>query len=490
MILSVMKTPMAVTKMQGTQVLQAVMQQSGVAFGTSGARGLVTAMTDEVCAAYTQAFIQTLKQSFNFKQVALAIDLRPSSPNIAAACANMLEQLGLEVIFCGAIPTPALALFAQTHHMPGIMVTGSHIPFDRNGLKFYRPDGEISKADENAMLASELQPFAGVSSALPAENPVARNAYMQRYKDLLGEGALAGQKLAVYQHSSVGRDLMPQLLRELGAEVICLARSDTFIPIDTEAVSAEDMQKGLDWASEYNIDAIISTDGDGDRPLMSDEKGQWLRGDIVGLLTAKALNITHLAVPVSCNTAIEGSGAFKQITRTRIGSPYVIAGMETLQKNGANSVAGFEANGGFLLGSTVPAYPTLAPLPTRDAVLPVVCLLAQSKRQNQPLSALVAALPQRYTASDRLQNFATEKSKALLENWSSSAQQMLQVLNLDETVSSVNTTDGLRVTCLSGNIIHLRPSGNAPELRCYVETDAMITSQALVNAVLNQLSQL
>lgn len=485
--MSVTKTPMAAIKMHGANMLQDVMQQSGVAFGTSGARGLVTAMTDDVCAAYTQAFIQTLKQSFNFKQVAIAIDLRPSSPKIANACASMLEQLGLEVIFCGAIPTPALALFAQTSQIPGIMVTGSHIPFDRNGLKFYRPDGEISKADENAMLTSELQPFAGVSPALPAENHTAKNAYIQRYKDLLGEGALAGQKLAVYQHSSVGRDLIPQLLRELGAEVICLARSDTFVPIDTEAVSAEDMQKGLDWASEYQVDAIISTDGDGDRPLMSDEKGQWLRGDIVGLLTAQALQITHLAVPVSCNTSIEASGAFKQVMRTRIGSPYVIAGMETLQKNGASSVAGFEANGGFLLGSSVPAYPTLAPLPTRDAVLPVVCLLAQAKRQNQPLSALVAALPQRYTASDRLQNFAAEKSKALIESWSSSAQTMLQALNMDETVRDVDTTDGLRVTCISGHIIHLRPSGNAPELRCYVESDSATASQALVNKVLKQL---
>jgi len=485
-----MKTLMAATKMQGAEVLQAVMQQSGVAFGTSGARGLVTAMTDEVCAAYTQAFIQTVRRTFDFKQVAIAIDLRPSSPTIAAACASMLEQLGLEVIFCGAIPTPALALFAQTRNIPGIMVTGSHIPFDRNGLKFYRPDGEISKADESAMLASELKPLTETSSVLPAENPAAKDAYIQRYKDLLGEGALTGQTLAVYQHSSVGRDLIPKLLRELGAEVICLARSDTFVPIDTEAVSAEDMQKGLNWANEYDIDAIISTDGDGDRPLMSDEKGQWLRGDIVGLLTAKALNITHLAVPVSCNTAIEASGAFEQVTRTRIGSPYVIAGMETLQKSGASSVAGFEANGGFLLGTHVPAYPTLAPLPTRDAVLPVVCLLAQAKRQNQPLSALVAALPQRYTASDRLQNFATEKSKALLENCSGAVDKMLRALHLDETVSSVDTTDGLRVTCQSGNIIHLRPSGNAPELRCYVETDAAITSQALVNTVLTQLSQL
>ncbi|WP_232411051.1 phosphomannomutase [Methylophilus sp. 5] len=486
---------MAATNMSAANTLQTVMQQCGVAFGTSGARGLVTAMSDDVCAAYTQAFVQTVKHAFDFKQVAIAVDLRPSSPRIAAACAAMLKQMGLEVIFCGAIPTPALALFAQTHYMPGIMVTGSHIPFDRNGLKFYRPDGEISKADESAMLACELQPLAAPEAALPAESLVAKNAYIQRYKDLLGEGAFTGLKLAVYQHSSVGRDLLPQLFTELGADVICLARSDTFVPIDTEAVSAEDMQKGLNWAQEYQVDAIISTDGDGDRPLMSDEQGQWLRGDIVGLLTAKALNITHLAVPVSCNTAIEASGAFVQVMRTRIGSPYVIAGMEALQKNattnaGIPSVAGFEANGGFLLGSTIAAYPGLAPLPTRDAVLPVVCLLAEVKRQRKPLSALVAALPQRYTASDRLQNFATERSKSLLEHWSSAAGQMLQALNLDETMSSVDTTDGLRVTCVSGNIIHLRPSGNAPELRCYVETDAIITSQTLVSSTLKQLSHL
>lgn len=469
--------------------LQQIMQQSGVAFGTSGARGLVAAMTDEVCAAYTQAFIKTVQQAFTFKTVAIAIDLRPSSRRIAEACAGMAQQLGLEVIFCGAIPTPALALFSQTRGIPGIMVTGSHIPFDRNGLKFYRPDGEISKADESAMLACELQPSAKLASALPLENTDAKNDYLQRYKTLMGEGALNGLKLAVYQHSSVGRDLIPELLSDLGAEVICLERSDTFVPIDTEAVSAEDIEKGLNWAQQYQVDAIISTDGDGDRPLISDEKGQWLRGDIVGLLTAKSLNISYLAVPVSCNTAIEASGVFEKVLRTRIGSPYVIAAMETLQQTGAQGVAGFEANGGFLLGTAISTL-KLASLPTRDAVLPVVCLLGQIKKQHLPLSELVSALPQRYTASDRLQNFATEKSKSLLDKWSKAPQEMLQTLKLSETLASADTTDGLRVTCQSGNIIHLRPSGNAPELRCYVETDNVATANQLVKNVLVKLSHI
>lgn len=486
--MSATKILMAVTKMQDKNVLQAIMQQSGVAFGTSGARGLVSAMTDEVCAAYTQAFVQTVRQAFIFKQVAIAIDLRPSSPKIAAACAAMLEQLGLEVVFCGAIPTPALALFAQTRNIPGIMVTGSHIPFDRNGLKFYRPDGEISKADESAMLACELSPYISDTSALPEENQAAKTQYLQRYKDLLGEGALSGLKLAVYQHSSVGRDLMPQLLSELGAEVICLERSDTFVPIDTEAVSAEDMQKGLSWAKQYHVDAIISTDGDGDRPLISDEMGRWLRGDIVGLLTAKSLGITHLAVPVSCNTGIESSGYFEKVIRTRIGSPYVIAGMAELQQD-AKSVAGFEANGGFLLGSRIEQSPTLEPLPTRDAVLPIVTLLARIKKVNKPLSALVKELPQRFTTSDRIQAFPTGKSQALLREWAADSDHIIQALKLDESIVQINNIDGLRVRFQSGRIVHFRSSGNAPEFRCYVESCSQASANSLLQHVMQKLKE-
>ncbi|MGP4763333.1 phosphomannomutase, partial [Klebsiella pneumoniae] len=84
------------------------------------------------------------------------------------------------------------------------------------------------------------------------------------------------------------------------------------------------------WAQQHQLDMIFSTDGDGDRPLVADERGRWFRGDILCLLAAKALEIDALAVPVSCNTAIEACGAFSKVTRTKIGSPYVIAGFEQL----------------------------------------------------------------------------------------------------------------------------------------------------------------
>ena len=80
-------------------------------------------------------------------------DLRLSSPQMAAACMSAAQEIGMTVENCGPLPHPALALRALTLKVPAIMVTGSHIPADRNGLKFYRPDGEIDKADEAGILS-------------------------------------------------------------------------------------------------------------------------------------------------------------------------------------------------------------------------------------------------------------------------------------------------------------------------------------------------
>lgn len=82
-------------------------------------------------------------------------------------------------------------------------------------------------------------------------------------------------------------------------------------------MSEQDKQKAINWSKEFNLDAVFSTDGDGGRPLMSDENGNWLRGDILGLLCADVLNIKALAVPVSCNTAIELNHKFIHVERTK-----------------------------------------------------------------------------------------------------------------------------------------------------------------------------
>jgi len=138
-------------------VSSTVIKESGVAFGTSGARGLVTQFTANVCGAFSAAFVAAIKSNFEFKKIAIAIDNRPSSYAMAQACASVLTQLDIEVIYYGVVPTPALAYVSQEDAIPAIMVTGSHIPFDRNGLKFYRPDGEISKLEEEAILNTVVE---------------------------------------------------------------------------------------------------------------------------------------------------------------------------------------------------------------------------------------------------------------------------------------------------------------------------------------------
>ncbi|OHZ01202.1 phosphomannomutase [Salinicola sp. MIT1003] len=467
--------------------IYSVFQQSNITFGTSGARGLVEQFTDEVCAAFTGAFLTVMREQSSVARVAIGMDRRPSSPNMAAACTAAAKAMGVEVVDYGVLPTPALALQAMADGVPAIMITGSHIPFDRNGIKFYRPEGEITKADEQAIMrvAAEL-PALGAIEREPVSDAAVRR-YLARYAEWFTGRPLAGKRVGVYQHSAAGRDLNVQVLEALGAEAVPLGRSEDFVPVDTEAVSDEDRALARTWATEHRLDALLTTDGDGDRPLLADERGEWLRGDIVGLLCARELGVQALAVPVSCNTAIEACGAFDSVMRTRIGSPYVLAGMQELTEKYAH-VAGFEANGGFLLGCAIEdGDRRLEALPTRDALLPALTLIVAAARRGQPLSSLVAGLPARYTASDRLKNFPTERSQALLAEWREDLPTMQQVLNLERNIVQVNTTDGLRVTLEDGDIVHLRPSGNAPELRCYAESSSTAKAEKRVNHVLDTL---
>jgi phosphomannomutase len=465
-----------------------VLANSGVAFGTSGARGLVSDFTADVCAAFTLSFLAVMKSSFKVNTIALAIDNRPSSLNMAKACASAASLVGIEVIYYGVLPTPALAFKSMELSIPAIMVTGSHIPFDRNGLKFYRPDGEITKADELAILSAETV-FESITNLVDLTvDTSAATDYCQRYASLFDSDALKGKKIGIYEHSSAGRDLYSTIFQSLGAQVTSLERSDEFVPIDTEAVSNDDVQKALLWSKEFGFDAIFSTDGDGDRPLIADENGQWLRGDILGLLCAQSLGIEALAVPISCNTAIESSGYFKNVSRTKIGSPYVIAEFDKLKQK-YQSVAGFEANGGFLLGSNIMVKgKPLTALPTRDALLPAFVLLANN---GLSISEQVSKLPSRFTYSDRIKAFSTDKSLSIISRGLAAPDKLLTMLGLAElNVKTLDTTDGLRITLSNSHIIHFRPSGNAPELRCYAEASSLSEANFLVSNSLKMILQM
>lgn len=476
------------------------MTQSGVAFGTSGARGLVSAMTDEVCYAYTAGFLGYLEHLSAWKPgqpVALAGDLRPSTFRIMVACAQAIRDMGSEPQFCGTVPTPALAAWAMGHSMPSLMVTGSHIPDDRNGIKFFRPDGEVLKEDEAGMARQIVMQDDGrfdhngkLNEAVPLPPVVdVVTPYVARYVEFFGTRALAGRRVAVYQHSAVGRDVLVQVLEALGADVIAVGRSDRFIPVDTEAVRPEDQAMARQWAAELRVDAIVSTDGDSDRPMLADEHGQWLRGDMLGVICARWLQADVVVTPVSSNSIVERMPDFGRVERCRIGSPYVIAGMNAARP-GAGIVCGYEANGGFLLASDlVRDGRTLAALPTRDAVLPIVAALVAAGSDG--LAALVCGLPPGVTHSDRLPSFPAERRDALLA-WLIADDAAHRAARLDAAfagiagapLEDVNLVDGVRMRFANHRVIHLRGSGNAPELRCYSEAETADVAEALSRAAL------
>ncbi len=464
-----------------------LMEQTGVKFGTSGVRGLADSLTDYVSYAYTSAFLQHLLSAGDVNtggRVAIAGDLRPSTPRIMAAVARAVRDKGLVPVNAGTVPTPAIALYGMRRGIPSIMVTGSHIPDDRNGIKFNKPTGEILKEDEEAIRDQEIRIPDGLfdldgrfiePTSLPERDDAAFREYIARYLDFLPSDCLQGLRVGLYEHSSVARVCVKEVLEGLGATVTPLGYSDRFVPVDTEAIRIEDIDLARKWSAEYQLDSIVSTDGDGDRPLISDEKGNWLRGDVAGILCARFLGARNLATPVSSNSAVEKCGWFEAVRRTRIGSPFVISAMDRFLREGKEAVVGYEANGGFLTADRLLLNgKELAPLPTRDAVIVILSVLIFSKERHVPVSGLLDLLPQRYTHSDRLKDFPTESSKALLGGFSSGGRNAIERVfgQAFGNVKDTDETDGLRITFSNEEVVHLRPSGNAPELRCYNEASS------------------
>lgn len=464
-----------------------------ISFGTSGLRGPAAGFSPQNTAAYIRAFLEVACGTDEHKTVFVAADLRDSSPRIAAICIAAIRSAGWQAVYAGNVPTPALADFALQQNCPAVMITGSHIPETYNGIKFYRRDGELMKADEAPIKARAQQILAesfnvGLSDLPQPDHAIAR-AYVARCVASFAPDALRGLRIGVDLHSAVGRDLLVEILEKLGASCFPFRRSEIFIAVDTEALDADDLARAKQQLAANNLDAIVSTDGDGDRPLLIDETGNQINGDVLGTLTARGLGIDVVVTPLSSTSAIEKSGWFKKVVRTRIGSPYVVAAMAEEAKAGGR-IAGFEANGGFLLETDLDRpNGRLSRLPTRDALLPLIATMSMTKAQNLSVSALAATLPGRFMKADRKKEVSAEIGSAFLEAMANSAPARA---SLDPRLADpvdINTLDGVRLTFADNSIIHFRQSGNAPELRCYVETDTLPSTEKLLRDMMQRMNQ-
>jgi phosphomannomutase len=457
---------------------------SNLKFGTSGIRGLVTEFTFEECYRFTAAFAESIR-SRGFRKILVAGDLRESTPEIKEKVVRALHHLGFDVLDGGTVPTPALAWGCALLSVPGVMITGSHIPADRNGLKYYLPEGEILKTDEEAILKSYND---GKERALDlSQNPTASaiesvdlaKLFSERYLNAFPGAPLAGIRVGFYSHSSVARDLYPEIFKKMGAEVCEFGRSNHFIPVDTEAV--ESVQFLFDTLREKQLHLVVSTDGDADRPLVVTNEGRVIPGEILGLIASKFLGIETIAYPVSCSSALQASKWIDDCSITRIGSPFVLGRMlEKLSAQPNRKVAGFEANGGYLLGSEAKG---LKPLMTRDSLLPILCLLLSMKEQGAVhASDLMKPFSKYVNLSGLIKSFS-------LENAAKTLTRFKEVLSQDAAfdcpvklgaLSTVNELDGVRAQFSEGATVHLRPSGNAPEFRLYVEAGTRENAEAIL----------
>jgi len=539
-----------------------------LAFGTSGLRGLVKDITDLEAYINIKATLRYLLSIGDIRpgsRVVVAGDLRPSTDRIMRAGAQAIIDSGFQVENAGKIPTPALISHSISSGCAGVMVTGSHIPFDRNGIKINKTVGEILKADEAGITrevervrAEEYSRTATESAfdasgmlkrppALPTLDRAAEEAYVRRYLSSFTGSGLAGLRVLVYQHSAVGRDLLPRILRELGAEVATAGRSDTFIPIDTENITGEQLDRLEEFAvaaetSGRPLHAIVSTDGDSDRPLVTavlpasevkpgGRRVRFLPGDLLGIIVAEYLNADAAAVPISANDAVERRMGERGVLleKTKIGSPYVISALDELRGAGSHErILGWEANGGFLTGSNIAlSAGTLAALPTRDATLPILANLFAAAEQGISLSTLWDRLPARFGCAGLLDNFPVAASQVILarlipadgtidvefagaglvldrsragvtaarlaqparkewlERQATLSRFFTRARGFDDIVR-INVLDGVRIYFNNGDVAHIRPSGNAPQLRIYANSDLQARANQIVELGLRE----
>ena len=459
--------------------------KDGVRFGTSGVRGPAGQLLDGLAAEYVSAFCRFLRsRTPDVRRICIGRDLRDSSEALSAICRGTILAAGIEVEDCGLIPTPALALYAIDGACAAVMVTGSHIAADRNGLKFYLPTGEITKPDEariSALLtAGGNNPAHFAAAVFPATGGDTLRVYIRRYTDIARSIDLSGRSFAIWAHSTVAAEPMREVLAPTGARITVFGRRNSFSPVDTEAIAPEALSEIAEFAKRKRPDAILSADADGDRPLVADGDGQIVAGDLVAFSAALALGASHIVTPVTSNSAIENQFAGR-VTRTKIGSPHVLAGMRGLVAETDGCVVGFEANGGFIAGSTLHLVENAIPaLPTRDALLPILALLSRFADPGIDIRGLAQEHGFRPARAMRIEGFPRDIANSLVCALADSARFRAEFAGDGAEVAVSDRIDGVCLRIGAYSRLRMHASGNAPEFRLYVEAESRQAAERLI----------
>lgn len=432
-------------------------------FGTSGIRGVADELfTSQFCFDIGRTFVEFLKQRKMLSPIAVGMDPRVSSPRIKRELFKGLSTSGMELFDEGVTPIPSMNwLIKNTPAKAGIMITGSHIAPDSNGVKFYAHNEEISVEDEKLI----EQIYANLpKKEVPQNEPnvTIETKARELYKDLLLSlinPHLPKWKIAVDTANGAQSVLIPDLLLDLGQNVIKVNcdLEEPFIARDTDSEDKAGLDKLKALVAKEKCDFGIAYDGDGDRVVFIDENGKFIQGEYSCCLIAKRAKTDTIVTTIAASQVADHIG--KKIIRTRVGSPYVVGAMKKY-----HSLFGFEQNGGAV--SAEIQY-------SRDGGTTTVKVLNIFAEFKGTFSQLIATLPKFYMSRTKI-DYPWKLQQTILDK----AREHFKGIKVDKT-------DGVKIWLDDKTWMLFRSSQNAPEFRVFAESTSQKASDKMLAEGLN-----
>ena len=421
-------------------------------FGTDGIRGTVgkPPITPEFMLRLGQSAGRVLAQTTGGRRATVLIgkDTRVSGYMLEAALEAGFSSVGVDVVLCGPLPTPAVAYLTRAQRLSaGVVISASHNPYQDNGVKFFSGDGrKLDDGIEQRIEALLDQPAGCVESAELGKArrlDDATGRYIEFCKSTFpGEIDLKGLKLVVDCAHGAAYHAAPDVFHELGAEVIALAVAPNGFNIN-DGVGAVYSEQLAGQVRRHVADLGIALDGDGDRVVFADGDGHEFNGDQLLYVIVRdrmlSSNVQGAVGTLMTNFALERTFARLGVPfeRAQVGDRYVL---ERLEKNGW--LYGGEGSGHLLC---------LDKHTTGDGIISALQVLAAVRRAGRTLAQLtadLALLPQHMINVPIAPGF----------NWNSSESLQRELVEVQRELKG------------TGRVL-IRPSGTEPVLRVMVEAD-------------------
>lgn len=318
-------------------------------FGTDGVRGTANTwpMTADMALKIGAAAGRYFRNDgSNGHRVVIGKDTRLSGYMFENALVAGLTSTGMNVLLLGPVPTPAVGLLTTSMRADvGIMISASHNPHQDNGIKFFGPDGfklsDQAEADIEALVESEIEPAKAVNIGRAKRIDDGRFRYAERLKASFPSGvSLAGLKVVIDCANGAAHRVAPEVLWEMGAEVIPVGVSPNGLNINENCGSTKPAT-AAEAVVAHGADIGICLDGDADRVMIIDENGKVADGDqLMALIAGRWADAGRLAggtlvATVMSNLGLEMflSDRGLRLERTAVGDRYVV---EAMRKGGFN----------------------------------------------------------------------------------------------------------------------------------------------------------